>query len=163
MSLAFYFFFLFPLWAAFDLKSFLSWLRCWSGDQGLAEGSCWLAPGRTFGPNPAHVLSSCLFKIHLMLSSPWKLSLREVLDWFIFSLVVIPSFSCVDLSWQRDAGWQLRVPVQRGDQDNPTTTSSQLRVHIINIGFVSANHLICIWKIIPHSTGLGLKLHVSQA
>lgn len=53
----------FSLWAAFDLKtSFFSWMRCWSRDQGLAVGSCWLAPGRTFGPNSLHVLGFCQFK-----------------------------------------------------------------------------------------------------
>lgn len=82
MSLGLGFFF---VWVAFDLKtSFLSWMRCWSRDQGLAAVSCWLAPGRTFGQISVHVLGFCLFKIHLVLSSPWKLPLREIFGLFIF-------------------------------------------------------------------------------
>lgn len=113
-------FFFFHLWAAFDLKSsFLSWLRCWSRDQVLAVGSCWLAPGRTFGPNSAHVLGSCLFKIHLMLSSPWKLPLREVLSWFIFSSMVIHNFLGVNLFWQEVMQDGSSVSQKQQDRDAP--------------------------------------------
>lgn len=76
----------YSLWAAFDLKSsFLSRMRSWSRDQGLAVGSCWLALGRTFGPKSVHVLGFCLFEIHLVLSFPWKLPLRDIFGLFIFS------------------------------------------------------------------------------
>lgn len=145
------FFFFLPLWAAFDLKSsFLSQLRCWSRDQGLAEGSYQLAPGRTFGPNSARVLGSCLLKIHLMLSSPWKLSLREVWGWFIFLWMVIPNFSCVwtfsDRRWSRMAAQSPRnsgvgmSPHSGVIRTTPVTNTGQLRGQMIHTGFVTANH-----------------------
>lgn len=148
MSLDFFFL---PLWAAFDLKSsFLSQLRCWSRDQGLAEGSYQLAPGRTFGPNSARVLGSCLLKIHLMLSSPWKLSLREVWGWFIFLWMVIPNFSCVwtfsDRRWSRMAAQSPRnsgvgmSPHSGVIRTTPVTNTGQLRGQMIHTGFVTANH-----------------------
>lgn len=141
-------FYFFSLWAAFDLKtSFLSRMRCWSRDQGLAVGSCWLAPGRTFGPNSVHVLGFCLFKIHLVLSSPWKLPLREI-------------FRCLfSHRWQRrwcrmpaqclsNTGLQM-PPIFGGDQDDPCNSQES--------DYGSNDFMLVLWGLITSPGSLHLE------